>query len=157
VIVDKAKLAVRSAIKGADNDVAAARALLRVARSFQPEYDGERDAIREVATAALKARGLADAKATAWAILDAGWTVEERAPAPAPPAEPDRNAPRSLAEILADPDVIRPPVALVPRMAWTGRVTLLAAREKIGKSTLAGAAVAALSSGVRFMGEPTHG
>lgn len=61
---------------------------------------------------------------------------------------------RWLSEILEDPDVLEPPKATAPRLAWKGRLTLLAAREKGGKSTLAGAAAAAVSSGRTFLGEP---
>jgi len=66
-------------------------------------------------------------------------------PAPTePPAEPEagaeapREAPltRSLAELLADPDALNPPEPVIPRLAYRGRVTLLAAREKAGKSTV---------------------
>jgi hypothetical protein len=60
---------------------------------------------------------------------------------------------RSLAEILAHPENLRAPTEIVPRLAWTGRVTLLAAREKAGKSTLAAAGCAMLSRGGYFLGE----
>lgn len=58
-----------------------------------------------------------------------------------------------LSEILEDPDITRPPEVVVPGLAWRERVTLLAAREKGGKSTLVGAAAAALSAGSPFVGE----
>jgi len=54
---------------------------------------------------------------------------------------------RTLAEILRDPDALQPPTPVVPRLAWRGRVTLLAAREKDGKSTLLTAAAAAVTRG----------
>jgi hypothetical protein len=60
-----------------------------------------------------------------------------------------------LSEILEDPEVTKPPEVVVPGLAWADRVTLLAAREKGGKSTLAGAAAAALSAGSPFLGEAT--
>jgi len=63
---------------------------------------------------------------------------------------------RSLEELLADRVLLAPPVEVIPFLAWQGRVTLLAAREKLGKSTLAGAAAAAVSSGRRFLGRPTR-
>lgn len=72
-----------------------------------------------------------------------------------PTDTPNRPPVRSLAEILDDPAALEPPTAVVPRMAWRGRVTLLAAREKAGKSTIAGAAAAAASSGAAWLGEPT--
>src|SRR5207247_1340333 len=46
------------------------------------------------------------------------------------------------------------PIAVLPHLAWGGRVTLLAAREKDGKSTLVGGAVAALTRGALWLGEP---
>lgn len=58
---------------------------------------------------------------------------------------------RTLAEILANPEVLKPPETVVPRLAWRGRTTLLAAREKDGKSTLAGAAAAAVTRGAPFL------
>jgi hypothetical protein len=45
------------------------------------------------------------------------------------------------------------PVAVLPFLAWGGRVTLLAAREKDGKSTLVGGAVAALTRRATWLGE----
>lgn len=58
---------------------------------------------------------------------------------------------RTLAEILTDPTILEPPETVVPRLAWRGRVTLLAAREKDGKSTVAGAAAAAVTRGAPFL------
>jgi hypothetical protein len=66
---------------------------------------------------------------------------------------PVRRRYRTLREVLADPEVLNPPRAVVPRLAWAGRVVLLAAREKAGKSTFAGQAAAALSAGGTFLGE----
>ena len=57
-----------------------------------------------------------------------------------------------LSELLEDPTILEPPRAVVPRLVFENRVTLLAAREKTGKSTLAGAAAAAVSSGRAFLG-----
>lgn len=62
---------------------------------------------------------------------------------------------RTLAEICEDPAVLRPPAIVVPRLAWGGRVTLLAAREKCGKSTMLTAAAAAVSRGGQWLGEQT--
>jgi hypothetical protein len=58
---------------------------------------------------------------------------------------------KSLAQILADPAALDPPQPVVPRLAWRGRVTLLAGREKEGKSTLASAAAAAVTRGAAFL------
>lgn len=63
---------------------------------------------------------------------------------------------RAMSEILEDPEALRPPEPVVPQMAWKGRVSLLAAREKLGKSTLAAAAAAAVSRGRQFLGEPVE-
>ncbi len=60
-----------------------------------------------------------------------------------------------LAEILARPDLLEPPRTVVPRLAWSGRVTLLAGREKVGKSTLAAGAEAAVSAGAGLFGAST--
>jgi len=58
-----------------------------------------------------------------------------------------------LEELLEDPDILKPPSPIVPRLVWSNRLTLLAAREKTGKSTLSGAAAAAVSSGRNFLGD----
>jgi len=58
-----------------------------------------------------------------------------------------------LRDLLDDPALLALPECVVPRLAWAGRVTLLAAEEKTGKSTLVGQAVAALSRGADFLGE----
>lgn len=63
---------------------------------------------------------------------------------------------RSLAEVLANPGALALPRVVIPRLAWAGRVTLLAGREKLsGKSTLAAAGVAAATTGRAFLGEQT--
>lgn len=67
--------------------------------------------------------------------------------------DPSSKPFRWLSEILEDPDALKPPRAVVPKLVWEGHVTMLAGREKGGKSTLAGAAAAAVSSGNAFFGE----
>lgn len=62
---------------------------------------------------------------------------------------------RSLATILADPAALVSPKAILPGLAYRARVTLFAAREKDGKSTLAGAGAASVSRGAPFLGSPT--
>lgn len=64
-----------------------------------------------------------------------------------------RPLPRSLASIIADPAALDPPKPLIPYLVWDERVTLLAAREKLGKSTLASAGAAAMSAGENFLSE----
>ncbi|MBA3344986.1 MAG: AAA family ATPase [Gemmatimonadales bacterium] len=58
-----------------------------------------------------------------------------------------------LEDLLADPSLLEPPPVVIPRLAWAGRLTLLAAPEKSGKSTLVGQAVAAKATGGEFLGE----
>jgi hypothetical protein len=60
---------------------------------------------------------------------------------------------RSLSELQANPDLLAPPEAIAPRFAYRGRTTLLAAREKIGKSTLVAELAARVSDGGFFLGE----
>ena len=69
----------------------------------------------------------------------------------------ERSTPRAhlLAEILNDPDILKPPESVVNRLAWRSRATLLAGREKLGKSTLATSAGAAVSTGSSFLGKTT--
>ena len=54
---------------------------------------------------------------------------------------------RTLAEMLDDPDAMTPPPVVVPRLVWKSRVTLLSAREKLGKSTIARFAAAQVTTG----------
>lgn len=58
-----------------------------------------------------------------------------------------------LSELWKSESIMRPPGAVVPRLAWEGRSTLLAAREKAGKSTLIGYVTARVSNGEEFLGE----
>ena len=63
---------------------------------------------------------------------------------------------RSLADYLREPDALRPPAAVIPRLAWAERVTLFASSEGWGKSTLARAGAAAVTTGQPFLdGEPS--
>lgn len=78
------------------------------------------------------------------AALDAG--------ADAPKDDPLTRDRWRLDELLANPAVMVPPAAVVPRLAWQGRSTLLACEEKGGKSTLCGYATAKVSRGDRFLG-----
>jgi hypothetical protein len=64
---------------------------------------------------------------------------------------PKRQPPLPLGEWLKNPELLRPLAALIPRIAYTGRSSLLAAREKVGKSTLLAQAVAALTTGGLFL------
>ena len=57
----------------------------------------------------------------------------------------------SLRELLESPEICQPRTAVVPYLAWAGRVTLLSGLEKLGKSTLATAATVAVSRGGFFL------
>jgi RecA-family ATPase len=61
-----------------------------------------------------------------------------------------------LRDLLQRPELLHPPPVVVPRLAWEGRITLLAAPEKPGKSTLLGQAVAAVAQGHDFLGDPVE-
>jgi hypothetical protein len=64
----------------------------------------------------------------------------------------------TMAELLANPESLKPPQIAAPRLAWRGRVSLFAAREKDGKSTVACHAAAAVShGGILFDGLSTRG
>ena len=70
--------------------------------------------------------------------------------------EPAKNLPTGW-RLLSDVDSLEgdgPPV-VVRSLAWRGRVTLLHAREKAGKSTLMGAAAAAVTRAAAFLEAPT--
>lgn len=60
---------------------------------------------------------------------------------------------RTLSAIWADPDAFRPREVVIPRLAWRGRMTMYAAPDKGGKSTLLASGVAALTGGQAFLGE----
>lgn len=81
-------------------------------------------------------------------------TVRRARPGGGAGVEAEANVARSVEELLKDPNTMRPPLAVVPRLAWQGRTTLLAGREKwAGKSTLLTAAAAAVTRGRKFFGE----
>jgi hypothetical protein len=61
------------------------------------------------------------------------------------------SSPRTLASLLVDPMLSAVLDHVVPFLAVVGRITLLVAREKVGKSTLARAAAAAVSAGSTFL------
>jgi hypothetical protein len=58
-----------------------------------------------------------------------------------------------LHELAADPSRLKPPTPRIPGLAWPSRVTLLAAREKAGKSEYVSQGVAAATCGSLFLGE----
>jgi hypothetical protein len=73
-------------------------------------------------------------------------------PAPAPVERPRLY--RTLGELRADPDLLRPPEAVIPYLAFRQRVTMLAALEKMGKTTFGCYAAAHKTTGAAFLGEP---
>lgn len=75
--------------------------------------------------------------------------------------DPVPSAPKDLrylwlSQLAGDPSFLEPPRSVVPRLALEGRVTLLAAEEKAGKSTLVGQGVAAVTAGLPFLGKGTR-
>jgi hypothetical protein len=56
----------------------------------------------------------------------------------------------SLRVLYSRPELLRPPTAIVPGLAYRGRLVMLAGPEKSGKSTMLGWAAAAVSSGGEF-------
>lgn len=67
------------------------------------------------------------------------------------PAIDTRSAPKTLADWLANPELLKEPEALIQGLAYPGRTTLLYAREKTGKSTLSAQAIAALTTGRDYL------
>ncbi len=61
-----------------------------------------------------------------------------------------------LDEVWENTVLMHPPAPVVPYLAWASRSTLLAAREKSGKSTLTGYVAAQVSRGGEFLREPCH-
>ena len=76
------------------------------------------------------------------------------APAYTPSAEPLPPGWCVLSDIEATSD--EGPPLIARGLAWQGRVTILHAREKVGKSTFVSAAVAAVTRGTPFLDRPTR-
>lgn len=64
-----------------------------------------------------------------------------------------RPAPFTLRDLYAMPELLVPPTAIIPWIAYDASTTLISAREKTGKSTLVGQAIAAGSNGTEFLGQ----
>jgi hypothetical protein len=60
----------------------------------------------------------------------------------------------TAAQILSDPESLRPPQVVVENFGWLQRTTLISAREKSGKSTLLTALATAVSSNRPWLGTP---
>ena len=156
---EEAVQALQEALQGVDNPVAAARALRRVATRYRPQHDGPRDAFRWEAEEILRPhfRDSESVKSVVWSLIDEAKENDRGFEAEAGPGNVNESAiprSRSLAEILRNPQATALPEAIEPRLAYRGRSTLLAAREKRGKSTLASAGASAVSRGRLFLGEP---
>lgn len=60
---------------------------------------------------------------------------------------------RSVAELAQRPELLTPPEQILPRLGYRGRLVVLAAPDKAGKSTLVGHGAAAVTRGRAFLGE----
>lgn len=69
------------------------------------------------------------------------------------PAGPEAPTVHLLADLLAHPELLQPPKVILPEIAYRGRITLLAAPRKAGKSTMLGAAVSAATRGRLILGK----
>lgn len=69
---------------------------------------------------------------------------------------PPRLEVSSLHELMQHPELLEPPPSVIPRIAYRGRATTYAGREKLGKTTLLAGASAAVSRGLPFLGGPTQ-
>jgi hypothetical protein len=149
---EAAEQALREALEGAKHPLDAVAALRSVGRRFRPEHRSTWEAFRSSAEKAIAPFYDGTAKDIVWAVLDAdfgrlqGDGRHHRVPdGPSPSV-------RSMLDYLADPHALEPPEPVVSRFAWSERSTLLACREKGGKSTLAAAVAAAASTGRAFLG-----
>lgn len=68
--------------------------------------------------------------------------------------DPSKRTRWRLDEVWDNDEMMQPPAPVVPYLAWASRSTLLAAREKSGKSTLTGFMAAQVSRGGDFLEEP---
>jgi hypothetical protein len=67
---------------------------------------------------------------------------------------PEGDLGHALSELMLRPELLTAPKPAIPYLAWPGLKTLLSAREKTGKSTLALAGAAAATRGTSFLDEP---
>lgn len=151
---------IRAAIAGVDSPTGASRALANWVRK-QKLDDTQRNAARWAAEGLLAPHfpDRASAKALVWAVFDEPFANggPGKAAGQRVVAKNDDPQARTLANILADPRISEAPEAVVPRTVFRERVTLLAMREKRGKSTYASAGAAAVSRHASFLGEETIG
>ena len=152
---EEAERALTAALRVADSPVAVGQALRDVAARCQFEHRGTLDALRLFAEQQIEPQFDGAAKAVVWALLEPSARLRGHA-RDAEPAAPLAR-PRSLSEILADPGALEGPKVVAPRFAYAERVSLLAGREKDGKSTLISAIAATVSREGDFLGEPCRG
>ncbi len=69
-------------------------------------------------------------------------------------ADPDCPVFVALSELFANPTLLEPPEAIIPRLAHRGRLVILAGPDKSGKSTLLAGAASVKTRGGTFLGEP---
>jgi hypothetical protein len=166
-VVDALRRSGIADLRAPPSDGALRAALYRLAEEAMTLDVIDRILLDSEATLQLAALGVEQAGRLVTAAIHVGQKAIAAAAAPdalhaPPPGEatrPPAEAPslllRSLAELLEDPDALKPPMAVAPRLAFRGRVTLLVGREKLGgKSTLLTAAAAAVTRGADFLGEP---
>jgi hypothetical protein len=71
------------------------------------------------------------------------------------PEQPVQRAGYWIEELQTQPELLAVPTPCVPYLAWPGRKTLFAGREKSGKSTMTFAAIAHVTRGEPFLGTET--
>lgn len=127
-----------------DNDTPGEKYAATIAESLQ----GVAASVRIVRLPGLPPKG----DVVDW--FKSGRTLEQLlAEIDAPTAEPERTRWR-LDELRDRPDLLTPPVAVVPRVAWRSRCTLFASGEKLGKSTFLAYVAAQASHGRAVLGQP---
>jgi hypothetical protein len=93
-------------------------------------------------------------------VDDLEWVERDhkRAMAGLPPEPSDPALFAWFEDLRLRPELLQPPPVVIPRLAWQGRLTVLASAEKVGKSTLAGQGVAAMQTSRAFLhGIPASG
>lgn len=116
-------------------------------RAWSPEVRRQREAFRGVLPG--------DESGTdgyLFAILDTARASVAEKGVTAEAGTTDQPRVLTLAEYLKDPDAMKPPSPIIPRLVWPGYLTLLASPEGWGKSTLARAGCAAVTAGQPFLG-----
>lgn len=134
------------------------RLLAQDVTEYDPEYFGERvlEELRQVAsrTALARLNSLTGDGVTPEAFR----TVLERIEAITCGSGKVEETWPTLREILTNADIAREPEEIVPRIVWRGRHTLMAGLAKLGKSTIATQAAAAVTRAAPFLdGKAAYG